>query len=66
MADVAEKRMTMNGEMSKKSMQKAPLIAKGEDKKTKKKTEASLMGTKKSTLKNHLTNEKNAGKGNTY
>jgi hypothetical protein len=33
MADVAEKRMTMKGEMSKKnSMQKAPLIAKGEDK----------------------------------
>jgi hypothetical protein len=34
MADLAEKRMTINGEMSKKkSMQKAPLIAEGEDKK---------------------------------
>ncbi len=55
----------MKGEMSKKkSMQKAPFIAKGEDKKTKKKTEACLTGSKKSTLKNHLTNEKNAGKGN--
>ncbi len=65
MAAVAEKRMTMKGEtLKKKAVQKAPSIAKEGDKKTKKKTEANLTGSKKSTIKDYPKKEKNAGKEN--